>query len=461
MVKTEMASKKWGLGARETNKYPYPKTDRLTDPSLVYFRDMSSLSLLTREEETKLGKQKEEGEEEVKRALYRSPLVFREVLALGEDLRKRKLSIRRMVEGLDDRECSKEEKLERRQEVLKLLGRIEALDRRRSVLEETLRGEKRPDGDKLERELEKCRRKLAHALERVDLKREWIQQIAAHLQDYVARREAIEEPVSLWSREEAGEVLRAIEQGQVKAKQAKDALVEANLRLVVTVAKKYTRWGLTFPDLIQEGNIGLMKAAEKYDYRKGYKFSTYAIWWIRQSMTRAIAEQSRVIRVPVYITDTIKRLNAVSHRLRKELKRRPTLDEIGHEMGLSSQQAQELLQLTKRPVSLETPIGNEESRLGDLIHDRRNPSPLEVIKNREVSEQVEQALTTLTPKEEQVIRMRFGIGEGIHHTLQEIGELLGLSRERIRQIEMQALEKLKHPSKQKSLEVLLEEGEAR
>lgn len=458
MVKTEMVSERGVLNPRETNKYPYPKSEGLTDPSLAYFRDMSCLSLLTREEETKLGKQKEEGEEEVKRALYQSPLVFRVVLSLGKDLRNRKLSIRRMVEGLDDRECSKEEKLERRQEVLKLLSQIEALDQRRFELEEEVRSQEHPNGDKLEKELGRCRRKLAQTIERVDLKREWIQLIVEQLRAFAARMEEGEESLSFWSLEETREVLTTIEQGQLKTKQAKDALVEANLRLVVTVAKKYARWGLSFPDLIQEGNIGLMKAAEKYDYRKGYKFSTYAIWWIRQSMTRAIAEQSRVIRVPVYVTDTIKRLNAVSHRLRKELKRRPTLDEIGQEMGLSPEQAQELLQLTKRPISLETPIGNEESRLGDLIRDRQNPSPVEVIKNREVSEQVERALTTLTPKEEQVIRLRFGIGEGIHHTLQEIGELLGLSRERIRQIEMQALEKLKHPSKQKSLEALLEEG---
>ena len=457
MVKTAIAIEKVHLEPKGAGKRPQYKLEGLTEPCLAYFRDMSSLSLLSREEEVQLGRLKEEGEEEARKALYRSPLVTRDILALGEDLQKRKLSIRRMVEGLDDREHSKEKEMGRRQKVLTLLGRIEVLEQRRSELEKTLRwAQPTEDKGRLKKELDICREKLGQVLERINLKREWVSQMIEQFLDYVARVEADEEPTLFFSLEEARDILRAIEQGQLKAKNAINDLVEANLRLVVTVAKKYALWGLSFSDLIQEGNIGLMRAAEKYDYRRGYKFSTYAIWWIRQSITRAIAEQSRVIRVPVYVTDSIKRLNATSHRLRRELKRRPTLDEIGREMGLSSQQAQELLQLTKKPISLETPIGdNEDGRLGDLIHDQQNPSPVEVIKNREVSEQVEQALATLTPKEEQVIRMRFGIGDGTHHTLQEIGEILGLSRERIRQIEMQALEKLKHPSKQKSLESLL------
>ena len=247
-----------------------------------------------------------------------------------------------------------------------------------------------------------------------------------------------------------------MERGEQKVWQAKNRLVEANLRLVITIAKQYTHRGLKFLDLVQEGNVGLIKAAEKYDYQRGYKFSTYAIWWIRQSITRAMAEQTRTIRIPVYVTEMIKRVMAISHRLWKEQGKEPPLEEIAREINMTPKEVRDILRVTKRPISLETPIGDGDSRLADFVEDKKSVSPLEAVINKDLATQVDRALAAnLTPKEEQVVRMRFGIGEFSDYTLQEIGEHLRLSRERIRQIEFLALEKLRHPSRRKLLEYLV------
>jgi RNA polymerase primary sigma factor len=482
------------------------------DPVLIYLKEMQSLPLLTREGEVEIAKRIERGKRDVLSVVLNCPIGIREIINLGGALHAGEIEIREVTNEVDDEETDVEKEQLQKKRVLSLINKIQRGEERLRILQGGLRSKnKEVLKKKIREQIWKKQIKIFDTFKRINLREKQINRIVQKLKQRdiqmekavgevrkyeedlgisvqearkslkvskkkVSKRKSFstaEVRIKLkdWkemiriarnvkrkvgrmevecglSSDQIKEAVKAIEKGEANAKEAKSELVKANLRLVISIAKRHINRGLPFLDMIQEGNIGLMKAVDKFEYQRGYKFGTYATWWIRQAITRAITDQARTIRIPVHMNEIINKLNLTSRTLVQQNGREPTLEEIAEKMGMSLDKVEKILKITKKPISLETPIGEEEdSRLEDFIEDKEAISPQDAAISSNMAKWIQKVLSTLNEREEKILRMRFGIGEKHDHTLEEVGQDFNLTRERIRQIEDKALRKLKHSSR--------------